>query len=168
MVKKMVLAVVFVFGLTLIAFPVVAGEKVELEIYSAAKARTAPHMYTLTLAKMLNDLHPRLNGSGLECMGTIDMVATMDKLPPERRKNAFGIIQCLGRIKLKPIGIRDPGSAIVAKGCIVRDKILPVSFRGAIKLKVAVPVALTKKPEDDVVPFGFRFIQTAEMDTPIA
>ena len=91
MVKKMVLAVVLVFGLTFLAFPAVAGEKVELEIYSAAKARTAPHMYTLTLAKILNDLHPRLNGSGLECMGTIDMVATMDKLPPERRKNAFGI-----------------------------------------------------------------------------
>lgn len=89
MVKKIVLAVVLIFGLT---FPAAAGEKtVELEIYSAARARTAPHMFTLTLAQMLNDLHSRLKGSGLETMGTGDMLRTMDRLPPERRKNAFGI-----------------------------------------------------------------------------
>jgi TRAP-type uncharacterized transport system substrate-binding protein len=103
MVKKIVLVVVLVLGLT---FPAAAAEKaVELEIYSAARARTAPHVYTLTLAQMLNDLHPRLNGSGLETMGTGDMLRTMDTLPPERRKTAFGIGAPYSEIAMARLGL---------------------------------------------------------------
>ncbi|MGD9032835.1 MAG: TAXI family TRAP transporter solute-binding subunit [Desulfobacteraceae bacterium] len=99
MVKKIVLAVVLVLGLT---FPAAAAE---LEIYSAARARTAPHMFTLTLAQMLNDLHPQLKGSGLETMGTGDMLRTMDRLPPERRKTAFGIGAPYSEIAMARLGL---------------------------------------------------------------
>jgi TRAP-type uncharacterized transport system substrate-binding protein len=103
MLKKFILTAIIVLGLT---FPAMAGqEKVELELYSAAKAGTGAYDHTLTLAQMLNDLHPWLRGSGLETMGTLDMLNTMDKLPPERRKNALGIDAFYSAISVARLGL---------------------------------------------------------------
>jgi len=71
------------------AGPKPSREIVNLELHSAAAVGTGPYVLALNLSQMLEELHPWLRASVVECLNFADAVHSSDALSPERRKYAF-------------------------------------------------------------------------------
>ena len=85
MVKRIVLAIVWVFVLTC---PAAARDKVQVELLGT-KMGTGGYAICHGLSDIVNKHHPWLRVTATETLGTSDSLKSLIKLPPEKKKYTF-------------------------------------------------------------------------------